>query len=511
MPMEPLFELIKSLTKNEKGYIKKLSSFHQKGERNKYIVLFDAIDRQKNYDEKGLMKKLGYAPTSTAYAVAKNYLYSFILDGLTSYHGSSVKQEMRRLLDRVEVLHRKGLTDQCKRILAKAKKTAVRYDLHENLEEVLDWELLLARERELNENTLRRIDSIYEEWFHVSSLKAKALQLRRTSDRLVVTTAHRGFARTSKDLEAFDKIFAEVNMLKEEEFFDPYSLYFYYRCQYLYRHVTDELDEMHKYLKKTQELLWQHEHFFEVRPHVFLVSVGNKIICEISARKYREALETFGVFESLINRTKDVTPDTRFHFLSRKVYVYSTVGYFEQAAESIVEIEELISAYPKTQFTYIDLIHFNNSAARLYITLGEWKKANRHINQLLAMPGDMRPDIIAWAHIMGLIAHFELGNQDLVEYRIKSTYRMLLKKQRAYNVETLILDFIRNKIKTIPSREKQTQAFSQLHDELLAAGESDKFDKAALSNFDLVSWLESKVTGMPFLEVRRRKAMQFMN
>jgi len=509
--MEPLFELIKSLTKNEKGYIKKLSSFHQKGERNKYIVLFDAIDRQKEYQEKPLMKKLGYSAQSTAFAVAKNYLYNFILDGLTSYHGSSMKQEMRRLLDRVEVLHRKGLTDQCKRVLAKAKKTAQRYDLHENLEEVLDWELLLAREREMNEQTLRRIDKLYDEWFELAALKSTALQLRRASDRLVVTTAHRGFARTQKDLEAFDSIFKEVQAFREKDFSDPYSLYFLYRCQYLYRHVTAELDEMYEYLSKTQELLWRHEHFFEVRPHIFLVSIGNKIICELGMRKYREALNTLGIFESLVGRAKDVGQDTRFHFLSKKMYVHASVGYFEQAAETCTEMERLIAAYPKTQFKLIDLVHFHDQAARLYMTLGDWKKANRHLNQLLAQTGNMRPDIVAWAHIMGLIVQFELGDQELLEYRIKSTYRLLLKQQRTHNVETLVLDFIRTKIKAIPSREKQTAAFSQLHDEILAAAEYDKFEKAALANFDLVSWLESKVTGESFLEVRRRKCLQHMS
>ncbi|TND09062.1 MAG: hypothetical protein FD123_1465 [Bacteroidetes bacterium] len=509
--MEPLFELIKSLTKNEKGYIKKLSSFHQKGGKNKYILLFDAIERQREYNEAALIKKLAYTSESSAFAVAKNYLYNFILDGLTAYHGSSVKQEMRRMLDRVEVLHRKGLSDQCKKILARAKKTATRYDLHENLEEVLDWELLLAREREINEATLKKIDSVYNEWFLLESMKTKAMQLRRASDKLVATTVLRGFVRNKKDMEPFDAVFNEVNKFSEDEFSDPYSLFFFYRCQYLYRHISDELEEMYKYLIKTQELLWKHEHFFEVRPHVFLASISNKIICEIALRKFREALSTLGVLEDLVKRTKNVGLDTQFHFLSKKFFVMTTVGNFEEADTVAQEIEELIGNNPPTQFSTIDLLHFRNMAVTLYMTLGNWKRANRFTQDLLQMSGEMRPDLIAWAYIKSLIIHFEQGDQELLEYRIKSTYRMLLKKQKLYKVEALIMDFIRTKIKAIPSKAQQTEAFSQLHDHLLAAIEYDKFEKGALGNFDLVGWLESKVTRKSFLEVRKRRCQEFLN
>lgn len=508
--MEPLFELIKSLTKNEKGYIKKLSSFHQKGGKNKYILLFDAIDRQKEYHEPALVRKLGYSKESTAFAVAKNYLYNFVLDGLTAYHGSSVKQEMRRMLDRVEVLHRKGLTEQCRKILAKAKKTALHYDLHENLEEVYDWELLLAREREINEATLKKIDSVYEEWFRLEKMKAQAMIFRRAADRLVATTVLRGFVRNEKDLEPFNAVFDEVNRFDETEFNDTYTLFFLYRCQYLYRHVTEELDKMYEYLIKTQELLWKNEHFFEVRPHVFLISISNKIICEISMRKFREALNTLGELEGIVKRTKNVGLDTQFHFLSKKFFVLTTVGMFEEADQVAQEMETLIASHPATPFTTIDLLHFRSQAVTLYMTLGNWKKANRFVQEVLRMPGEMRPDLIAWTYIRSLIIHFEQGDQELLEYRIKSAYRMLLKKQKLYKVEALIIDFIRTKIRSIPSKEKQTEAFSQLHDNLLAAIGYDKFEKGALGNFDLVGWLESKVTRKSFLEVRRRKCQEYL-
>ena len=53
---DDLFQLIKSLSKSEKGYFKKFSYLYTiEGEKN-YIKLFDAIEKQKEYDEKKLLK-----------------------------------------------------------------------------------------------------------------------------------------------------------------------------------------------------------------------------------------------------------------------------------------------------------------------------------------------------------------------------------------------------------------------------------------------------------------------
>ena len=53
---DSIHELIKSLTKSEKRYFKLMSSRHTIGEENNYIVLFDFIEKQEEYDEDVLFK-----------------------------------------------------------------------------------------------------------------------------------------------------------------------------------------------------------------------------------------------------------------------------------------------------------------------------------------------------------------------------------------------------------------------------------------------------------------------
>ncbi len=50
-PTNDLFTLINSLNRTEKGYFKKFASQHGKGEKNNYVQLFEAMDKQEAYNE----------------------------------------------------------------------------------------------------------------------------------------------------------------------------------------------------------------------------------------------------------------------------------------------------------------------------------------------------------------------------------------------------------------------------------------------------------------------------
>src|SRR2546423_12681940 len=119
---DQLFRLIKSLTKSEKRYFKLFASRHTIGEKNDYVVLFEAIDSQEEYDEKKLMKNFKHAFQSPS-AIAKARLYEIILRSLDAYHAnSSIDVEIRKLLHYSEILFKKSLYKDSDKALSKAKR-----------------------------------------------------------------------------------------------------------------------------------------------------------------------------------------------------------------------------------------------------------------------------------------------------------------------------------------------------------------------------------------------------
>ena len=111
-----LFELVKSLTKSEKRYFKLFSSRHVLGEGNSYVRLFDALDKQKEYDEDRLKRKF----QSSRLDLLKNHLHKNILQSLSDFHAnSSANAQIQNLIFQAEILYKKGMTRIADKILLK--------------------------------------------------------------------------------------------------------------------------------------------------------------------------------------------------------------------------------------------------------------------------------------------------------------------------------------------------------------------------------------------------------
>src|SRR4051812_37900043 len=119
-PDDSLFRLIKSLSRNEKGYFKKYSSMHIIGGENNYIRLFDAIEKQKKFNEEAIKKHFSEGKIIKQFSSAKNYLFTLILESLESYN-SGMEAELIRQQNYIGILIQKGLYKEAGKVIKKTK------------------------------------------------------------------------------------------------------------------------------------------------------------------------------------------------------------------------------------------------------------------------------------------------------------------------------------------------------------------------------------------------------
>ena len=67
----------------------------------------------------------------------------------------------------------------------------------------------------------------------------------------------------------------------------------------------------------------------------------------------------------------------------------------------------------------------------------------RDRNRIINSKADLRTDLQCYARLLHLIAHYELGNFDLLEYLIKSVYRFMAKMDNLSRVEEEVFAFLR--------------------------------------------------------------------
>jgi hypothetical protein len=139
----------------------------------------------------------------------------------------------------------------------------------------------------------------------------------------------------------------------------------------------------------------------------------------------------------------------------------------------------------------------------LYFGSGDNERAIDYLQKIINWKVDLRTDLQCYARLLHLIAHYELGNTEILEYLIKSVYRFMAKMNSLSPVEEEMFRFLRNSLALSAGSEKA--AFAHLL-EKIKAFENDPRETRTFAYLDVISWLESKVEGVPVQEVIRRKS-----
>jgi hypothetical protein len=509
MTVNHLHQLIKSLSATEKGYIKKQSGVHVIGEQNKYIKLFDAIDKQKEYNEKDILKKFKDDPILNNFAVAKNYLFRFILKSLESYH-SNVKSELRSSMNQVEILYNKNLPAIAKKMLLKAKSTAQEYELYEFMEEIIDWEIILLVEEATPENYLEMVNKYFNELYDSIEKKKTIIGYKHLYQKLRAKGLYTGFARNDEDVMAFQDIAAEAEK-NEDTLLNTFNAKYYRNLmQANFLFMVNEQVQANGILQETVQLLDQNPHMVTIKPFTYLGILRNKAVNELSLLRYPDLFRTLGKMEEFIKKYGHLNRNYEVMTENLKLFVYIPTGQFDKALTIAEKVDSLYKTLPVTKTLQKEkqLLHY--AFAYIYIGLGDYRQANQHINILLNQSDfDLRSDLFCFAHILSLIVHYEMGNTELLEYRIRSTYRLLLRRNKLYNFERLILSFLKSaqrKPKHSPALLRDFHTLKTEIEEIV----TNKVEQNALSLFDLISWLESKIENKSFMEIKQKKFESLM-
>lgn len=499
-----LHQLIKSLSAPEKGYIKKQARLHVIGGQNKYIKIFDAIDKQKEYDEKEIIRKFKGEPILNNFSVAKNYLFKFILKSLESYN-TSVKSELRSCLNQIEILYNKNLPQVAKKMILKAKENAHKYELYEFMEELIDWEIILLVEEATPDNYLNLVNNYFEELYETIEKKKVIIGYKHLYQKLRAKALYMGFARNDEDVLQFQKIASEEKNY-DTNLLNTFNAQFYRNLMLSnYLFTINEQGKANAILTKNVKLLDENEHMLKLKPFTYIGLLRNKAVNELSLMMYPELFDTLEQMDRFVE--KYGTLNRNFELLTEnlKLFVYLPTGQFNKALSIAEKLQKIYAQLPGTKSLKKEKQLHHYALAYVYIGLGEFKLANQNINQLLLNTDlDFRSDLYCFAHILSLIIYYEMDNQDMMERRIRSTYRILLKRNKLYTFEKQVITFFKKTQKESRKQYQITKDFINLKESIETVTKSN-VEKNALNLFDLISWLESKIEQKSFMEIKQQK------
>lgn len=501
-----LFTLIKSLRKSEKRYFK-LRNASSSGVDHKYLLLFDEMDKLRDFNEEKILTDNDWIKVDQ-FSNLKANLYRKILQALKEYTTNANEDIMiRENIDYIQILFDRSLYHQSMLLLQKVKKAVKK---SENLElqlEVLKWEKNLLP-YSLGKNNLERVSQIVEEANAVNERISRINTLTNLSVELNAIYIKVGYLRDKEDYDTVSKFFQRMLPEYQEDFSLQEKL-LWFEINIGYFNFIQDFTQSHQIAVRWVALFADvpnNTQLFEkyLRGLNHLLNTQSRLVL------YREFTQTFEKLRVLTtHRIPKMNENIQIRLFkysyAHKFNGYFMTGDFPRGVALLHKIEKRLEGYIGMLDKHSELVLFYKIAS-LYFGNGNYREALKWLNRIInSEDQDIREDVQSFARILNLITHYELGNRDVIEYYIRSTYRYLLKKDDLHLFQQYILEFIRNLGKD--TKTELVDRFVLLRSHLVALSES-RFDKRAFVYFDIISWLESKIEGRSVAAIIHEKALQ---
>lgn len=500
-----LFQLIKSLSKQEKRYFKLFATRHVIGEQNKYVKLFNAIDKQLEYNEDKIKRKFSEETFIKQLHVTKNYLYKLILSSLRQYHESKSEDPFPVMIRNAQLLFKKGLIKQSEKILTKAMKIAVENEQFLQVLEVYRWRHHIIHNRNDLNGLEQYVNVDFQKELNFLDSYRNYLEFQLLHDKIFIPYWKSGGIRKKEEREIYNSLFADPLYQDVENAKSFNARMFYHNARFLYYFQIGELE---KCLEHMQEQVFMFEQLApeqrkgskEANYHSSLI---NLYIIQKQLHRYQEGLDNLRKLRSIPTSTSALKNRLVTRSYNLEVDLYISTGQFRQGVSNLRGFIQELQTYEKQLQSqhrlglYYNLAYLNFGAGKFTAAL-DW------INQLLDEPDvRTREDLYAFGRILNLFIHYELGNDQLLEYIVKSTYRFLSKRKRLYKTESVILKFIKKYPNWSTNREIMN-GFKELYTELSTL-KNEELEAKAFEYFDFLSWLESKLEKKDFETVLMQK------
>jgi len=499
-----LFQLIKSLQKGEKRNFKLYVKRNSAADNLKIIELFDALDKMNEYDEHLLLKK-HQSISKQQLSNIKAHLYKQILSSLRLLNdNNNIDILLNEQMDFARILYNKGLYLQSLKVLDKVKETAKQYKQITFQLQAVNFEKKIEA-LHITRSINNRAEALRKESNEIAEKLSLIGKLSNLSLELYGWYIQYGHARDTKEVQALQAFFnSNLPRFQPNElgFFEKLYLYQSY-CWYGF--ILQDLLTYYRYTQKWVDLFEETPAMKGIEAGQYIRGVHNLLGAHFNLSNYEKfnaTLEQFEVFAASEEGelTENVRIQTFVYLHIAKLNKHFLEGTFTEGLQLVPFIEEQLQAY-KLHLDRHRVLIFYYKIACLYFGSGNNDKAIDYLNKIINWKVDLRTDLQCYARLLHLIAHYELGNYDLLEYLIKSVYRFMAKMNNLSTVEEEIFKFIRKSFSLSP--QKLIPAFKSLKEKLKKL-QQNPLESRSFMYLDIIAWLESKIENVPVQQVRRR-------
>lgn len=505
---EPLFQLIKSLQKSEKRNFKLYIKRNSSNEDLKIVQLFDALDKMSQYDEAVLLKRLPSVKKQQLSNI-KAHLYKQVLASLRLLSSEeNIDIQLHEQLDYARILYNKGLYLQSLKILDRLKEVAHHFNQESFLIQIISLEKKIET-LHITRSMQDRADRLSAEANEVNEKRRTITQLSNLALQLYSWYIRNGHARNESDETDVKKFFKEQLPDHAFSLSGFYERLYLHQCYCWYAFIRQDFIMYYRHTQKWVDLFHEQPHMVNVEPAHYIKGMHNLLNAHFDLRNYQQfqiVLRRFEEFSksSVVTGVENNRIQTFVYLTTAKINQHFMLGTFREGLELVPYIREKLEEYE----LYLDrhrILVFYYKIASLYFGSGDYETAIDYVHKIINWKVDLRNDLQCYSRLLHLLAHYELGNFELMEPLTKSVYRFMARMENLTVVEEEMFRFLRNNFH-LSARQLKPEFEKLLHK--IKKFEKSRFETRAFAYLDIISWLESKAYDKPMAIIIHDKYLQ---
>lgn len=504
---EPVFELIRSMSKAEKRNFKLYATRLSGNQQAKFIALFDCLDGMEEYNEKRILQRCPIKKEQLPNM--KAHLYKQILVSIRLLEVQhSLHMQLHEQLDFARILYNKGLYQQSSKLLDKAADLALQSEQY-----TVALDFIELQKKIDTQNTTRGMISKSEKLNRLADTLCDRItrisELANISTQLYGLYLQLGYTRTQKDINLIIHVYGQRLSKYENLPEDKLSFterFYLYQAYAWYHYILHNMLLCYKNVRHWITLFDEHPQMKRLMFDAYMRGYSRLLDCLFLLRSYKRFAQTLNTFEHEIAGIENVGDNSRMialqihytHQINKSFYE----GAFNEGIKIIPEVEAFIQRYQN----HLDIHHrmlLYYKIACLYFGNGDYDACMNYLKRIISTRDPLiRRDLQCYARILNLICSYESGSDYNIDYQIRAVYVFLDKMNDLQQVQKEMMHFLKRLNSVYASDLKE--AFRKLY-ETLKPYEHHPYERRTFYYLDVLSWLQSKVEGIPVGEVIRRR------
>lgn len=491
---EHLVQLISNLTPAEKRNFRLFVNRNNAKSEKLFVRLFDVLDKNKKYDDKLILSKIPDLKPVQLPNVKAN-LYKQLLSSLRHIErNNQIDISVRENLDYAKILYSKGLYKASLGLLNKTKKQAKQNGLHSAALLALEFEKYIESQY-VTGSMYPKAKQITDETEQLMARLDLTNKLSNLSISMYALYLQFGHVKRGENYDNVHNFFKDnLPELKIYEL-DFYQKLYLYQSYVWYNFMIQDFPSNYRYAQKWVDLFKEYPEKTHTDSTFYIKGLHNvlsALFMNNSYDRFNQNLELLNNFKEDVNRTltKNEEGQLTLYQSIHAIHLTFLTGLYDEGVVNMPQIEKLIDQNIY-EWDLHKIMVIRYKIACIYFGANQLDKAISLLNKIISYNyTEIREDIQCYSRILSLVAHFDLGNEFLVSYQVKSVYRFLLKTQQQQEVIKEIFRFLRKTPNILES--ELNKEFQKLRNRLVAL-QDDPFERRPFLYFDIISWLDSKI------------------